>query len=79
MSAPVKHPHLAAVVTLGAALLLPVVELIDDLTRWERIYLALRVVITVVSLVVLVAALAACVPGQAVTSTATVESAVVVR
>jgi len=74
---PARFPHLEAALAIGAALLLPVFEWLDDtiepgrftawlqdLTPWERVYAALRTGLLVLLATALIAALAACKPVE---------------
>jgi len=60
-----RHPHWAFLVALGAALLLPVVEWLDDLTEWERVWRAAQaVIVALAAAVVVIALLASCKPDS---------------
>jgi hypothetical protein len=69
------HPTLTGLLDLGAALLLPIVEWLDDLTRWERTFQLIRAGLLLIVAIAAITALAACGPDGS-TSTTTNPSAV---
>ncbi len=71
-----RFPRLAEILDVGAALLLPVVEWLDDLTQWERTAVFIRTGLLVIVAIAAITALAACGPKDSVPGTGSNPSAV---